>query len=185
VDCLANTGVTADLTLVLLAAFAVIVGGMLIVTPARRGLGRASGALLMIAVSSMVLGLAPASSAAAGSDECVETPYTMSGSWEGEVEFLGSFYTVRAVVTDDGTTAAAVVDYPGLCTSTWAQTGRSGDTVTFRETLTPGFDPLLCVDNGIVTLTPTGNPFGSTLAWTYVYDPPAVPDQFSTLYPVP
>lgn len=94
---------------------------------------------------------AAAPTAAQAQPEPSATAIDVDGVWAGAV--LGDVhpYTVRAEITDSGSTATAIVTYPEIpCVGTWAQTGRSATTVTFTETMPQAY---VCYDQVPVTIT--------------------------------
>jgi len=174
------------------AVILLVLGGLLVglsLSAARR---RASIGLVAVLLGMMLVGFQPALPASAGPEDCPPA-LNFAGTWEGIVDFpvpdgFDPFsYPLTAVITDNGVTASATVDYPTLlCSAVWTQTARSGNTVTFVETINAPFDPLNCSDLGLITVTLSGAPLGSTLDWTYEYESGPGPfDQATVLYPVP
>ena len=188
-DCLIGTGAEpGPMVAIAIVAAILVVAGITVLLA--RGKGR--GATLLVAV--LLLGgasaaVAPAAPASAA--DCPKTPptatpaFVIDGIWAGTALpwWLPDGYFLIADITDDGTTASAVVDYPGGCTSTWAQTARTATTVTFLETITTMAFPGACVDQGIVTITPAGAP-PTELDWWYEYaGGPTEYDHGATLTP--
>ena len=173
----------------------VVLLGSLLVGIARSAVGQcASTGVAVVLLGLLLVGFQPAMPASAGADDCpppVPT-VTFAGRWQGTVDYPvlpgdPQFqYDLVATIADDGMTASAIVDYPTLlCTATWTQTARSGSTVTFLEKIDPPFNPLDCVDDGVITVTLSGAPLGSTLDWAYAYSTGPGPfDQDAVLYPL-
>jgi len=194
VDCLPITGTDAAsfLPVVLISVSLVMIGMTLVLVRGRakraRPGSRAAIVALVVLLGVTMAGADTAHPAIAG-DACM--PFNATGSWQGTVPTTFSPpYEESVAIVDDGTTASATANYPTLsCASTWAQTARVGSTITFLETITEPFDPAQCSTGGTITITPNGDPVGSTLAWTYQYaltiDPNGAFSQATTLYPVP
>lgn len=194
-SCLPSMGVSSAPSMLIGAAILLLFGGLLVGVALSAARRRASIGLVVVVLGMMLVGFQPALPARAAPPDCPPPAPTLTfaGTWSGIVDFpvpvgFDPFsYPLTAVVTDDGTTAFATVDYPTLpCSAVWTQTARSGNTVTFKETINPPFNPLNCADLGVVTLTLSGAPLGSTLDWTYQYESGPGPfDQATVLYPVP
>ncbi|QNO37622.1 hypothetical protein H4J02_00790 [Protaetiibacter sp. SSC-01] len=176
-ECLAATGST-DTSLIALGAVLLVAIGVAVVW--RSGRVR-HGVLGLLAIGALVaVGTLGAPAPAQAADDCspaaasatatptpTPTPaVTVAGVWAGQIP---QSYGIVVTITDDGTTAPAVGEYPGLCGFTWAQTARTETTITFVETV----DDAACVDQGEITLTPVGSPVTS-IGYHYVY--PSVPE---------
>jgi hypothetical protein len=176
-DCLAATGLdSGPIAFVALVALAALILGVILATRSARA---RSATLLLGALVLAVVGVG-FSAAPSASADC--PPHvSIAGVWTGDYVDPnpdGSF-TIVATVTDDGTTASASVEYPGFCTATWTQTSRTATAVVFLERVD---DPLVCVDNGTVTLTAVGDP-PTELGW--LYQSTETPDAVTTLHPAP
>jgi hypothetical protein len=188
-DCLAATGTDAGAGWIVLAAILMTVGTTFVLL-GRKGGFRAPLVLLVgVAFALSFVPIVAVSTAAAAASDCA--PVTTAGTWQGDASVDGLDYSLVATVADDGVVASASVSYTigglPLCTSTWSEVSRTGSTITFLETIDPPLNPLNCLDNGTITVTPTGDPLGSTLAWTYVYADPALAASAhgTTLFPLP
>jgi len=194
-DCLADTGApTAWIVVGLLALVAVAIGVAFV---ARTRAGR-MGLLGLALVGALALGAGVLTPPPASAADCTATapdstaptptptpsaaPVGVEGDWSGRTG-RDDGYVINVTLSDDGTTASGVVDYPDFpCSSAWTQTARTATTITFTETLTANAEN--CADGGIVTLTLVGDPL-TRLDFTYTYLGETDPIDFAELTRVP
>jgi len=94
-------------------------------------------------------------------DKLTGLPSETMGSWSGkgtqlfeEADGAQTYSTWRVDLTLNGTSAQ--VKYPDFnCGGTWAQEGATEHDVTYRETITYGFDE--CIDQGKVVVSRVGD----------------------------
>ncbi len=184
IDCLPATGLDAgSVAAVGLIALAVlIVGAIAIVRSRRRSAATLMMALLLVAGGGIGLSFAAPTAASAATACSTPTPTSapagIAGVWAGDhMEGEEVLYSIVATITDNGTTASGVVVYPDLCNGTWTQVSRTATTVVFSEVVD---DPVACVDNSTITITPVGSP-PTSLGW--LAEAEGIPAQGATLLP--